>query len=298
MSEHTLTRCCHREKEENCLDAFDELIALSEEYTKLSREENQLSGCNSHASFCEPQTDYVWYACYGPNLSIRHFMGYINRCSDKSPPIETKPYEFMHNIYFAKHSTTWDNGGKAFLDDTAPGFAYGRIYKIKRSQFIRIKELEGSDYRKPLVLDMIDGLPVYSFTDRQKNEHTRTPSNKYFAAILKGLIESHGTNIPRKELTEYLIHAIFPINSYNVAKAIKQSPHRLSNSKISARTGLSMDETTQATKWLIEHGIIQLDLRSAVANRAIDTPEAEFFTVDSANARGLIIQMIQAEEDI
>lgn len=36
--------------------------------------------------------NYVWYACYGSNISKMRFMDYINRCRDTTPPVEDRPY--------------------------------------------------------------------------------------------------------------------------------------------------------------------------------------------------------------
>ena len=73
---------------------------------------------------------YVWYACYGSNINRERFMRYINRCSDTTPPVEDRPYEFKHPVFFAGHSSIWENKGTAFLDVWSEGDALGRIYKI------------------------------------------------------------------------------------------------------------------------------------------------------------------------
>ena len=82
------------------------------------------------------ENEYVWYACYGSNINIDRLMIYINGdqngkfghvegCSDKSKPLEAKPYIFNCSIYFAKHSNRW-NGGVAFLDYEHNGQSYGK----------------------------------------------------------------------------------------------------------------------------------------------------------------------------
>ncbi len=48
--------------------------------------------------------DYVWYVSYGSNLSRERFMNYINRCTDKSEPIEDCARTFDFTMYFADNS--------------------------------------------------------------------------------------------------------------------------------------------------------------------------------------------------
>ena len=95
---------------------------------------------------------YVWYACYGSNINYERFMYYINGdvnekystskgCSDKSLPLEERQYIFKHPIYFAGDSKRW-GGGMAFLDYEHDGKCYGKIYKLKMSQFKDVLEQE------------------------------------------------------------------------------------------------------------------------------------------------------------
>lgn len=153
------------------------------------------------------ETKYIWYACYGSNVNYERFMKYINKCTDKTPPIADRPFVFQHNIYFAKASSYW-GGGKAFLDDTCPGKAFGRIYKITREQFMEVKGFEGKDYGKELKLGTVAGLPVYSFTDKQKNHPETIPSLKYFDTILSGLLECYEGIEEKMDLAKYLIERI------------------------------------------------------------------------------------------
>lgn len=86
--------------------------------------------------------DYVWYACYGSNISSARFMRYINSCTDKTPPVEARAYEFPHNIYFAAESKTWKGKAVAFLDDSEKGFAF--FYTVQENgklidEMIRLK---------------------------------------------------------------------------------------------------------------------------------------------------------------
>ena len=236
---------------------------------------------------------YVWYACYGSNLCKERFMRYINNCSDRTPPVEDRPFLFDHNIYFAKTAHNWQNGGKAFLDDSSDGLAYGRIYKITKVQFEELKRQEGADYTKKLDLGSIDGIPVYSFTDVQKNLPLHTPSREYFETILKGLNECYDNLLTDGEQINYLIASIFPESTFVVARAIKESEHCISNKCISEVTGVNQDTVITATGWLVEHNLIQQDRRSVRAGHRLNELDAQFFTVESSNARDLIFAIIE-----
>lgn len=242
--------------------------------------------------------DYVWYACYGSNISRERFMDYINRCNDKTPPIENRPFTFEHNIYFAKSSSKWQNGAKAFLDDSNRGFAYGRIYKITRGQFEEIKAYEGQDYTKRLFLGTIDGIPVYSFTDVQKNISERCPSNEYFAVILEGLQECYQGLVDDSVITDYLISAILSKNAYTVAKEIRLNSHYLSIKEIKNRTELTKYEIVSAISLLIEKGLVVQDSRSIAAGHKISSINAYFYTVNNACARHLITAMIDGKKKV
>lgn len=239
------------------------------------------------------EPDYVWYACYGSNINKARFMKYIENCSDKTPPVEDRPFVFNHNIYFAKSSSRWQGGGIAFLDDTCEGCAYGRIYKITRNQYEDVKRQEGRNYTKKLELGDIEGIPVYSFTDTQKNEPFRTPSDEYFKTILNGMKDCYSGIFSDEALEAGLISVVFPGNLFLVVRAIKESEHYISNAEISTLTGLTLTDVTTAIKWLVEYEVIQQDKRSIFAGHRINTPEAFFFTVDSHNGRKLVSVMVE-----
>lgn len=237
-------------------------------------------------------TEYVWYACYGSNINSSRFMKYINKCSDKTPPVEDRPYKFNHNIYFAKSSDRWQGCGVAFLDDTCEGEALGRIYKITRKQYEEVMQQEGPKYRKKIYLGESEGLPMYTFTDTQKNEPIRTPSSKYFSTIFIGLQETYTDIYSNEALAVYLINSIFPKNTFYVVRAIKESEHYISNEQICEVANLDIKSVVAATKWLIEHNVIQQDQRSIRAGHNICDPKAFFFTVDAPNARKLVATMV------
>lgn len=244
------------------------------------------------------ENKYVWYACYGSNMCKVRFMRYINNCSDNTPPVEDQPYWFKYNIYFAKSASGWQNGGKAFLDDTCEGGAYGRIYKITKAQFEEIKEQEGADYKREVYLGAIDVVPIYTFTDTQKNIPSRTPSKDYFLTILNGLKECYNGILSDEEMAKYLIGKVFPDSTYSVVRAIKQSAHYISNEQIGAATGLDLDTVKAATTWLVDHCVIQQDQRSIRAGHRIDDAKAFFFTVDAPCARELVSAMVDLALDL
>lgn len=234
------------------------------------------------------QSEYVWYACYGSNINKARFMQYIESCSDTTPPVESRPFIFNHNIYFAKTARGWQNCGKAFLDDTAPGNAFGRVYKITLSQFNEIKHREGPDYRKQLYLGTIDCLPVFSFTDTLRNKCINVPSSEYFKTILNGLKECYFDIIDEKEICEYLIKTIMPLPTFTVAKTIRENDHFITNNEIAHKSGLNIDSVINYVNWLCSHNVIKQDRRSILAGHNINDTEAFFYTCDSPNGRALI----------
>ena len=144
--------------------------------------------------------DYVWYGCYGSNINYDRFMLYIKGdnsgiysssegCEDKSEPLESKKYIYNCPIYFAGESKRW-TGGMAFLDYMNDGKSYGRIYKIKMSQFKSVLKQE-------------DNLPFIKFTSIKKlDEILNEPSDRYIDVIKKGLI-SCGYDFSEEESKKY-----------------------------------------------------------------------------------------------
>lgn len=149
------------------------------------------------------QTDYVWYACYGSNINKTRFMRYIVNCSDTTPPVEDRAFTLPYNVYFADKSAIWDDKAVAFIDDTKPGHALGRIYKITREQYEDVKMQEGSKYTKGVELGEHDGLSVYTFTCQQQYEQYDQPAESYVNTILHGLEETYPEKTT-EELKAYL----------------------------------------------------------------------------------------------
>lgn len=159
--------------------------------------------------------DYVWYACYGSNINHERFMYYINGdekystvegCTDKSLPEEERQYIFECPIYFAGTSKKWGGGGFAFLDYEHSGKSYGKIYKIKMSQFRGVLEQEQRCelYDAIILVDYIDDLPVFTFTAKHKlNSLLQDPSDQYIKVIKEGLLALYD-NIDSNQIDNYL----------------------------------------------------------------------------------------------
>ena len=157
----------------------------------------------------------VWYLCYGSNINTKRFMIYINGdqeggyaqrdgCRDKSKPIDSKPYVIRRRIYFATHCGRW-NGGVAFLNYRSRGKVYGKIYKIKKSQFIDIYKQEHSskDYNTVLYVGKYKKVPIYTFTSILKLNNLVKPSEEYLEVIRKG-IKDIFKDISDKKLDKYI----------------------------------------------------------------------------------------------
>ena len=161
--------------------------------------------------------DYVWYACYGSNINYERFMYYINGdingkysttngCNDKSEPIEQRKYIFKCPIYFAGNSKRWDGGGFAFLDYEHNGKSYGKIYKLKMSQFRGVLEQEQRCklYDAILLVDYVENLPVFTFTAKHKLYNLlQKPSVKYTEVIEKGLLSLYN-KLDSNQIKDYL----------------------------------------------------------------------------------------------
>ncbi|MEG2351542.1 MAG: hypothetical protein RSA10_01090 [Bacilli bacterium] len=163
--------------------------------------------------------EYVWYACYGSNINYDRFMYYIRGdetekystkagCKDKNEPLEFKKYVFKCPIYFAGYSKRW-GGGMAFLDYQNSGHSFGKIYKIKVSQFKGILEQEQRCklYDAIVYVDNVESLAVFTFTAKEKLNDLNSPSHLYCQVIKEGLLQTY------KELTITKINQYFKDSS-------------------------------------------------------------------------------------
>ena len=234
---------------------------------------------------------YVWYACYGSNINWERFMRYINNCTDRTEPAEDRPYEFAHPVFFAGTSSIWEGKGKAFLDDTADGHAFGRIYKITDEQYREVKVYEGRDYTKKVELGMLEGIPVVTFTCRQKPEPERAvPSAEYLEVILSGLRETY-PDIRESALAADLVHGIFNDHEIRILDCMRRSEHGLKIRSIAEITGLELIRVNECITSLVRMKVIRQDRRSLRYEETDDravfyTEENDRYVIDKI--RGLI----------
>ena len=234
---------------------------------------------------------YVWYACYGSNINREPFMRYINNCTDRTEPAEDKPYEFAHPVFFAGTSSIWEGKGKAFLDDTADGHAFGRIYKITDEQYREVKVYEGRDYTKKVELGMLEGIPVVTFTCRQKPEPERAvPSAEYLEVILSGLRETY-PDIRESALAADLVHGIFNDHEIRILDCMRRSDHGLKIRSIEEITGLELIKVKEIITSPVRMKVIRQDRRSLRYEETDDravfyTEENDRYVIDKI--RGLI----------
>jgi hypothetical protein len=104
--------------------------------------------------------DYVWYLGYGSNLSKQRFLCYILGgkpkhgsnsnlgCKDKTLPLENKPFEIPHRLYFALpdkkvETCGWGKGGVAFItpevEKEKKFWMLGRMWKITKDQYKEVR---------------------------------------------------------------------------------------------------------------------------------------------------------------
>lgn len=167
-------------------------------------------------------SSYVWYAGYGSNLSQQRFLCYIKGgkplfgmkenkgCSDKSLPIDNKPFIIPYSLYFAlpngrTQTENWSKGGVAFVSpgqDNAKTLC--RMWKITGEQYEEVKEQEGASwYDKPIDLGEDNGIPIYTITNKALLSNILLPSGNYLKTIALGLKETYGYN--DNAIADYLI---------------------------------------------------------------------------------------------
>ena len=243
----------------------------------------------------EKDMTYVWYACYGSNINKERFMKYINRCTDKTEPVEDRPYEFKHPVFFAGTSLTWDGKGKAFLDDNAQGHAFGRIYKITNEQYREIKANEGSDYTKKVELESIEGIPVVTFTCRHKSERS-VPSTTYLDVILAGLRETY-PDVRESAVAADLIRGIFNDDEIRILDCMRKSEHGLAIRNIAEITGMESGRVKELISALVRINAIRQDRRSLLYEKTDD--RAVFFTeTDARTLIDKVRELIAAENNM
>lgn len=150
---------------------------------------------------------YVWYACYGSNLSSERFSYYIKGgqlpnngkeyegCRDQSDWIESSMKFFDGEIYFGNKSKTWFGGGVMFYDPSAEGQVFMRLYKITREQMEDVQKQEGLSpnwYGNLVDLGKADdGYQIYTITSENRRP-VNPPHDAYYDLIRKALAEENG----------------------------------------------------------------------------------------------------------
>ena len=161
--------------------------------------------------------EYVWYACYGSNLSSERFKCYIQGgtckennktyrgCTDKTLWTESKIRCFPGKMHFGQNSPSWDYSGVAFYDPKAGSETIMRLYKITNEQLVEIQKQEGKgDYWYGNKLDLgieEDGCHIYTLTNVlpvSKN----SPADCYLTLIRNALVDECG--LSRREADNYL----------------------------------------------------------------------------------------------
>jgi len=166
------------------------------------------------------ETDHIWYVGYGSNLLRERFNCYITGgqfrlggsiatgCSDKTLPLEDKPITIPYEMFFAKESKSWENGGVAFIstEKNEDKKTFARMWKITSNQFLEIWRQEGPRwYNVALYLGQNDNVPIITITNNSKFKHTK-PSGNYLKTIVEGLRETHRMEF--KETLNYLIKTL------------------------------------------------------------------------------------------
>ena len=237
---------------------------------------------------------YVWYACYGSNINRERFMRYINNCTDRTEPVEDRPFEFAHSVFFAGTSSIWGGKGKAFLDDIADGHAFGRIYKITDEQYREVKVYEGRDYTKKVDLGMLEDVPVVTFTCLDRPERS-APSAEYLEVILAGLRETY-PDIRESALAVDLVHGIFNDHEIRILDCMRRSEHGLKIRSIAEITGLELIRVKECITSLVRMKVIRQDRRSLRYEETDD--RAVFYTEEGdRNVIDKVRELVDAEEN-
>jgi hypothetical protein len=183
---------------------------------------------------------YVWYACYGSNLSRDRFLCYIlggtpagsseeeKGCRNKALPKADKSVSIPYPLYFALEAGRWSNRGVAFLglnrDDMEK--TLGRMYLITEEQFLEVVSQENNGLKFDINLNDVkketakvfreswygnivylgdeQGFPIFTFTaywDVQ-DKTQNAPSPEYAQTIIRGIKETY--HMPDQEVANYL----------------------------------------------------------------------------------------------
>jgi hypothetical protein len=184
--------------------------------------------------------EYIWYASYGSNLQEERFHYYIiggspvgskkvyEGCKDRTLPINNQEIIINSELYFAKKSKVWNNGGVCFIkiNFDKNTTTLGRMYLITKDQFIDVvkqetggtEELkidfekvklngsliikEKSWYGNIIFLGISSDFPIFTFTNEANLEVFNKPDDSYLKTIIKGIKQTY--NLSSNEIVSYL----------------------------------------------------------------------------------------------
>lgn len=173
--------------------------------------------------------DKIWYACYGSNILEERFICYIKGgqpkgartkyegCTDKTLPADNEDFYICSELYFARESSNWENGGVAFIRTLfkPQTSTIGRIFLITKGQLIDIAKQETKTtteltidfdraikdgsyiFKRPswygnlLYLGQQDDYPIFTLTNENDLQPATRPSKSYLKTICEGIREAH-----------------------------------------------------------------------------------------------------------
>ena len=158
---------------------------------------------------------YVWYACYGSNLSADRFKCYIQGgiCAengkpyrgcrlDKSMWIDSKIRRFPGKMFFANESGSW-GGGVSFYDPEGNDEVIMRLYKITEYQLDEVQDPECNKpywYGRRIDLGVDeDGCHIFTITNAEAIPKN-SPTEKYYGLIERALVEECGVSAEEADL--------------------------------------------------------------------------------------------------
>ncbi len=170
-------------------------------------------------------SDTVWYAAYGSNLSTERFEYYImgglcpingktyTGCADKTLWSQSLVRTVPGSIYFAKQSPSWEYKGIAFYAPDCAGETVMRFYRITFGQLKDIQKQEGGWYRRMAFVDFVEGVPAFTLTSERRQDEN-APCDKYYNLIFDALTKDCGIN--RETVQEYLQRCRSPLGKREV----------------------------------------------------------------------------------
>ena len=148
----------------------------------------------------DPISNYAWYVCYGSNLLRERFDYYLKKT--KGVVYAEKKIIFDGELYFAKKSVKWENGGVAFVDlDNKRKKIYGYAYLLDLDQIDKISFEEGRWYPKQFIKIDEYGIDMYTVNGNYSGEINK-PCLAYAEIIAAGLKQRY--NLSDKEIINYL----------------------------------------------------------------------------------------------